>query len=229
MALVCRPESEQFLDREGARALDQAAIEQLGIPGIVLMENAARGASDVARQMIPDGGSVLILVGRGNNGGDGWAMARHLRNAGHLVEVASLGRAREGSDAAINEMIAHAMGVQTHSQVQLEQIRAASLLVDALYGTGLDRPIEGTAAEWIELANSQSETPILAIDLPSGLDSDTGAPLGPTIKAERTATFVARKRGMAQSSSKPYCGLIDVVGIGTPNSLLERFACQARI
>lgn len=225
MPFVSGSEKEPFLDRAGAQALDRAAIDELGIPGVVLMENAARGASEIARLMIPLESPTLILVGRGNNGGDGWAMARHLHNAGHTVEVASLGPARAGSDAATNEAISRAIGIPIRDYLDDRLMRHAALIIDALYGTGLDRPIEGIAADWIAQVNEHTGTPILAVDLPSGLDADRGVPLGPTIQATRTATFVARKRGMSHPESASYCGLIEVVGIGTPHALLERFMC----
>lgn len=224
---VNEPDNELLLDRAGARRLDRSAIDDLGIPGIVLMENAARGASDVARSMIPTGGAVLVLAGTGNNGGDGWAMARHLHNSGHPVDVHCLGATRAGSDAAINEAIARAMGINVGMTLEEAAVRSTTLVVDALFGTGLDRPIEGLAAEWIELLDRAASAPILAVDLPSGLDADSGRPLGPTIRAKRTATFVARKLGMRAPGAEEFCGGIDVVGIGTPKSLLERCALRA--
>jgi NAD(P)H-hydrate epimerase len=192
------------------------------------MENAACGAAAIAREMIPSGANVLVLAGRGNNGGDGWAMARLLCNAGHPVEVASLGASREGSDAATNEALARAMDIEVHAQLDADLVVSADLIVDALYGTGLDRAIHGTTAEWITLLNNMAKSTILAVDLPSGLDADTGSPFGPTIRATRTATFVARKIGMALPGAEAFCGTIDVVGIGTPDSLLDRFASSAR-
>ena len=96
-----------------------------------------------------------------------------------------------------------------------------------LYGTGLDRPIQGIGAEWIRLVNATGSPKILAVDLPSGLCADRGVPLGPTIKASRTVTFVAPKLGMVTETAARYCGSIDVVSIGTPDSLLRRFGVPA--
>lgn len=228
MAHVSGSETERFLDRAGAQALDRAAMDELGIPGIVLMENASRGATEIARHMMPSSADVLVLAGRGNNGGDGWAMARQLHDAGHPVTVASLGVSREGSDGATNESLARAMGIEVFMQLDPGLVDSADLIVDALYGTGLDRPIHGPAAEWITLVNDRGRPAILSVDLPSGLDADSGCPLGPTIRATRTATFVARKIGMVVPSAEAYCGATDVVGIGTPDSLLVRFSCAAR-
>lgn len=229
MGHVAGPGTDRFLDRAGARALDRAAMDELGIPGIRLMENAALGATEIAREMIASGDEVIVLAGRGNNGGDGWAMARMLCNAGHPVRVCTLGPPREGSDAAANATRAETMDIAMSETLEPGMLEGGPLVIDALYGTGLDRPIEGDAASWIELVNDRAAPGhVLAVDLPSGLDSDEGTPLGPTIRAGRTATFVAPKIGMRTSSAEPYCGRIDVVGIGTPPALLDRFAIAAR-
>jgi hydroxyethylthiazole kinase-like uncharacterized protein yjeF len=221
-----RPKPQYLLDREGARDLDRCAIEQHGIAGIELMENAAIAATTTVRNRIDPGSRVLILVGRGNNGGDGWAMARLLHEAGHEVGLHTLGDARPGSDAAHNQKRAEALSLDCSPTLASTDLQRAALVVDALYGTGLDRPIEGMSADWIRLVNA-SDTAVLAIDLPSGLDADQGVPLGPTIEAARTVTFVAPKLGMVRETAARYCGSIEVASIGTPDSLLERFGVPA--
>jgi hydroxyethylthiazole kinase-like uncharacterized protein yjeF len=222
-----QPGIDYLLDREGARRLDHAAITELGIPGLELMEQAAGACTSSALAMAPPDDVILILVGRGNNGGDGWAMARQLHAAGRRVDIRSLGPARVGSDASTNESRARGLGLPIGTSLEHASILRAGLVVDALFGTGLDRPIEGTAADWIDLANGTPGVPTLSVDIPSGLDSDTGTPLGPVIRAERTVTFVAPKLGMGHHGAASHCGTIEVVGIGTPDSLLEQFGIRA--
>ena len=212
------------LDRDSVRAVDRAAITEFGIPGIVLMENAARALAVEARVMLADTvGSVVIVCGSGNNGGDGWALARHLHNTGSDVKIAPLAEPREGGDAAVNCRICRAMSL---AEVAIDDLpthlAACDLIVDAIFGTGLDRAVTGTAAAVIERIN-QSARPVLAVDVPSGLDCDTGQPLGTAVRAMRTVTFVARKPGMDVVTAKAYTGRVVVGDIGAPVELLERF------
>ena len=227
MTGVNQPDTQYLLDREGARNLDRCAIEVFGISGMALMENAARGACDVLQAHVPTAARVVVLAGRGNNGGDGWAMARLLHGSGHEVRVHALGDVRSGSDAACNRQRAETLPIVCRDTFQAEDLDGVALVVDALYGTGLDRPIQGIGAEWIRLVNATGSPKILAVDLPSGLCADRGVPLGPTIKASRTVTFVAPKLGMVTETAARYCGSIDVVSIGAPDSLLRRFGVPA--
>ncbi|MEE8154636.1 MAG: NAD(P)H-hydrate epimerase, partial [Phycisphaerales bacterium] len=190
---------EYVLNRESVRAVDRAAVQEYGIPGIVLMENAARGLADQVLRMLGDAQNspptTLIVCGSGNNGGDGYAMGRHLHNAGIKTVFVKLGESRSGTDAAINREICLKMGLP---EVPLHDIAShadADLIVDAIFGTGLDRPVSGPAAQAIEWINGAS-APVLAVDVPSGLDCDTGEPLGTTVRADCTVTFVAKKPGL---------------------------------
>lgn len=212
------------LDRDSVRAVDRAAIAEYGIPGIVLMENAARALAVEALAMLPvAGGSVVIVCGSGNNGGDGWALARHLHNAGTGVAVAPLGEPREGGDAAVNCRICRAMLIGEIAVDDLPaQLQACDLVVDAIFGTGLDRAVTGAAAAVIERIN-ECGRPVLAVDVPSGLDCDTGRPLGNAVRATRTVTFIARKPGMDVEAAMAYTGHVVVGDIGAPVELLERF------
>jgi len=203
------------LDRRAMRELDRRAIEEVGVPGIVLMENAARGAADVAMDMAGGRSTVGICCGPGNNGGDGWAIARHLANQGRRVLISTFGSPQAGTDAAVNAEICRHMKLPSEPwQGMLE----CDLIVDALFGTGLDRPIEGTSAEAITWINEQT-TPVLAVDLPSGLDADTGAPLGIAVRATCTATFAAWKLGFTTMESIRWTGDIHTVDIGAPCTL----------
>ena len=209
--------------REAVRHVDAEAIAHYGIPGIVLMENAARGAADLAHGMLTAldrPARILVACGTGNNGGDGWAAARHLSNRGHDVRIAALGPSREDSDAAVNARIAEVMRLPVETNAELDA-SGADLVIDALLGTGLDRDVSGRARDWIEAINAQS-TPVLALDLPSGLDADTGRPLGTAIKADCTATFVGWKHGFLEEEATAWLGRVEVIDIGVPLLLKER-------
>jgi len=212
------------LDRDSVRAVDRAAIDEYGIPGIVLMENAARALAVETLAMMPQTtGLVVIVCGRGNNGGDGWGLARHLHNAGSDVRIAPLDEPREGGDAAVNCHICRNMKLREIIAGDLPaHLADCDLVVDAIFGTGLDRPVTGVAASAIESIN-RSGRPILAVDVPSGLDCDTGQPLGSTVRAARTVTFVARKPAMNVEAAGAYTGEVVVADIGAPVELLERF------
>lgn len=214
------------LTRSQVRVIDRRAIEDFHIPGIVLMENAARGAADVAWNMLGRrrGAVVDIVCGGGNNGGDGLAIARHLHNRGATIRILlAIDPSKYTGNALINWQIVQAMNLSIlpASQV-LPHIRSdpRDLLIDALFGTGLAQPPRPDAAAIIDAINAQT-APVLAIDVPSGLDCDTGQPLGPTaIRATQTVTFVAEKTGFAFPTARPYTGPITVADIGSPIELL---------
>ena len=221
------------LSREEVRQVDAKAIE-LGLPGVVLMENAALGLTDVvcaeleARGAGP-GSVVGIVAGKGNNGGDGFVLARHLVLRGFTPKVAYCGdrtAAKRETDAGINLSVLEnaRMGsiVDVPDAAALAALLAqdwkdAVLLVDAIYGTGLSATLRPEGAALIEALNAAPQ-PIVAVDLPSGLDTDTGVPLGAAVKATSTATFVARKMGFDQPGSSEYTGIIHVIPIGCPEA-----------
>ncbi len=210
----------EVLTREQSRRVDQLAMEELGLPGIVLMENAARGLASIALEMAGDrDGIVGICCGPGNNGGDGLALARHLVNAGRAVRIhlAVPGYA-EGSDPAIHLGVARAMGLPIESG---PPAGTAALWVDGLFGTGLTRAVEGAFRSAIEALNG-SGAPTLAIDIPSGLDADTGLPHGIAVRAAVTGTLVAPKVGFRRGEGASYTGEVRVVDIGVPLRLIAR-------
>jgi NAD(P)H-hydrate epimerase len=218
-----------YLSREQVRSLDRLAIEDYGVPGIVLMENAGRGAVEV---LVSFGvqGPVVIGCGKGNNGGDGLVMARHLDNRGVPVRVLLFARPEELSgDAALAFRPVSRSGIPltAYPPDDLDwkalhgELSGAEWIVDALYGTGLQGPIRPPLDQVVEAINA-SKRRILAVDLPSGLDCDTGRPLGATIKATHTATLVARKKGFAQPEAQPWLGQVHVVEIGVPRVLIEQ-------
>lgn len=221
------------LSREEVRRVDAEAIEALGLPGIVLMENAGRSAVD-ALMRTGVSGRVVICAGKGNNGGDGFVMARHLSNRG--VDVRTLLFARPEAltgDAAIAWNVIdragssrRVLGDAFDAAAVEEELCAAEWIVDALLGTGLRGPVTGGAARLIERINAAGKK-TFAIDLPSGMDCDTGEPLGICVRADVTATFVARKRGFDAPSSRRWTGRVEVCDIGVPNDwLLRRFGAS---
>jgi NAD(P)H-hydrate epimerase len=203
------------LTRAQAREVDRIAMERFRIPGIVLMENAAIGIVETLLASAPSVAPVAVVCGPGNNGGDGFAVARHLKNRGHPVRlhvVAPESAYREGSDARINLEIVREMGLEILPHTEFGD---AGWIVDALFGTGLDRPIEGPYREAVEAINA-SGRPTLSVDIASGLDADTGGVLGAAVSAEVTATMVARKVGMELDRGPSHSGRIAVVDIGAP-------------
>ena len=198
-------------------------MEDYASPGIVLMENAARGIAEIATGMVPVGSPVAIVCGPGNNGGDGFAAARHLANSGyqprlHLaVPPESL---KPGSDPAVNFAIASAMGIPLRDALDLED---AALVLDAVFGTGLQREVREPFRAVLETIRDAG-CPVLAVDLPSGLDADTGAVLGVCVRADVTATMVAPKTGFLIGEGPGHVGRVEVVDIGAPAAILARFA-----
>ncbi len=222
-----------FVTPAQCRAIDRLAIDQYGIPGIVLMENAGRGCVEQLHQA-GCRGPVVILCGPGNNGGDGWVMGRHLAAAGVAVKCVVLGDpAAYRGDAKINFDVAARLSLPielaepTVDQGELEQAigtvagRRAEWIVDAILGTGAQGPPRPLVAKVIRLAN-QLGTRTMAVDLPSGLDGETGKPHEPTFRADMTCTFVAAKTGFQRSEAAPWLGEVHVVGIGIPPHILDQ-------
>jgi len=216
--------------REALRELDRRAVEEYRIPILVLMENAGRAVAEVGRRLLKKNARALVLAGPGNNGGDGLVAARHLHNAGVPVSILLLaGRERYRDAAATQLAIVDAMhlAVDTitpgHAELRdwIVDSSPGDLLIDAIFGTGLTRAVEGVAAEVIRAAN-MSRHPILAVDIPSGLDCDTGRPLGEAIRATETVSFCGHKKGFAEA--RGYLGKVIVADIGAPRELLEQLA-----
>ena len=186
------------------------------------MENAARGIADVVAKYAKGvSGPIAVICGPGNNGGDGFAAARHLHNLGlapHLHLVTPPEAFRDGSDAGVNLAIARAMGIPVRGDLELQDV---AVVVDALFGTGLSRPVRAPYNAAIEAINAAARLTI-AVDLPSGLDADTGEVLGVAVRAHVTATMVAPKVGFAFGEGPTHVGEVVVVDIGCPRELIDR-------
>jgi NAD(P)H-hydrate epimerase len=226
---------ELVLPRAAVRELDRRAIEEHGVPSCVLMENAGRACADVAQAMLGDrSGPALVLVGPGNNGGDGLVVARTLVNRGRDARAVFVGSAdalarltERAGDFALNLRLWRDLGrdvpvVATPADVAslAPELAGAPLVVDALFGTGLAREL---GAPYLDLvrAVAAAGAPVLAVDLPSGLDADTGAELGAAVRADVTVTFVGRKPGFDLAAGPAACGRVEVAEIGIPKPLLD--------
>ncbi|MFN7812699.1 MAG: NAD(P)H-hydrate epimerase [Planctomycetia bacterium] len=217
------------LTRAEVRDVDRRAIEEFGLPGIVLMENAGRNAAALLHDLAPRA-AIAIVCGRGNNGGDGFVMARHLERAGHAVRLLlACDPATLAGDAATNHRVAVAARIPltvlaaATETAWAESLAAADWVVDALHGTGAAGPARGptaTAIAAVSGVRAAGVARVFAVDLPSGLDCDTGRPLGPCVRADVTGTFVARKIGFDAPGADEFTGAVHVLDIGVPLRLL---------
>ncbi len=215
-------------DRETIREWDRRAIEELGIPGTILMENAGFGAARILRRLCAGGPEPLpprfaILCGPGNNGGDGYVIARHLVGAGldvTLYLTFDRDQLAPESDAGVHFGIAQRMGIDIVESDQPPDFAALGsvTLVDGLLGTGLRRTLRAPYLAWVEAANA-SARPIVALDVPTGLDANTGEILGATIAARHTLTFAAAKAGFTQGAGRVATGTVHIIDIGLPQCL----------
>jgi NAD(P)H-hydrate epimerase len=221
-----------ILTRQQVRDVDVRAIADYGMSGLVLMENAGRGCADVLRQ-IEQRGPVVIACGKGNNGGDGFVIARHLDNAGIEVRVLLFCRPMElAGEAAINFSIIRqagiaidacdALGTAANSTLRA-RLDGAAWIVDALLGTGATGTPRPPLSEAIRLLNAHPARK-LAVDLPSGLDCNTGVPADPTFRADHTCTFVAAKPGLVAPAAKEFAGTLHIIDIGVPRRLIAQIA-----
>jgi NAD(P)H-hydrate epimerase len=221
------------LSRDEVRTVDRLAIGEYGLPGIVLMENAGRNAAALLHALATErgcAGTVTIACGKGNNAGDGFVIARHLENLGREVRLLlACDPADYAGDAAINHRVAARSALPLHrldvaDRVEWERaLSGADWIVDALLGTGVTGPARGSIATAIEAINASRDrgtARVFAVDLPSGLDCDTGRPLGPCVRADVTGTFVTRKLGFDQPGAEAFTGPVHVLDIGVPRALL---------
>ena len=211
---------QPILSCEQMRSADRITIEELGIPGLTLMENAGREITKALLHDFPDQQNFHILCGVGNNAGDGFVIARLLQKTGKGVSI-SLLKAPESlkGDALTN--FQRLKGVVIGEEVP----QGDFLIVDALFGVGLNRSLEGKSLAWVkEVNNCQSD--VVSVDVPSGLNGDTGKPMPEAIKAYKTYTLGAMKNGLSEATAEPYCGQIEVLDIGIPVEVIKRAISQ---
>ncbi|QDT62832.1 NAD(P)H-hydrate epimerase [Calycomorphotria hydatis] len=224
------------LTREQVRDVDRIAIEEYGLPGIVLMENAGRNTAHLLLEQEPLQ-TVTICCGKGNNGGDGYVIARHLLNHGYSVKVLLFADPSElMGDAAINfgvlkKMNADITTFPTADEVTDEKLKpllsGSDWIVDALLGTGTRGELREPFPIIINAIN-KCDAKVLAVDLPSGLDCNTGEVLGTAVQANITATFVAEKAGFEAESARDVLGEVRVVDIGAPLEIVDRVTQENR-
>jgi hydroxyethylthiazole kinase-like uncharacterized protein yjeF len=215
-----------LFSREQSRNFDSWAINTVGIPGTVLMENAGISCAELIIEKLAGKTSprVCVFCGLGNNGGDGFVIARHLLNLNFNVAILICGDSDKiKGDAKINLDILKALNAQiesvnlTNSDTVKSRIESLAgntdIIVDAIFGTGLAGQLRDDYKILIEAINALDK-PVLAVDIPSGLDCDTGLPLGAAIKAKWTVTFAAIKKGFACETSREFAGEIYVASIG---------------
>lgn len=207
------------------RELDRLAIEEQGIPSLTLMERAGADALDALTGRYPGAGNLVVLCGGGNNAGDGYVLARLARQAGLEVRVIALvepGRLKGDAAASAQKYL------QTGSVETALALEGADIIVDALLGSGLNRPVEGSFAEAIELINAASVT-VFALDIPSGLNADTGVCLGSAVRADATITFIGLKRGLFTAEGPEFCGEILFSDLGTPADIHVAVGAETRL
>lgn len=212
------------------KEIDRQAIELWGINGLVLMENAGRAVVDFIREEL---GTLttkkfLIVCGKGNNGGDGFVIARHLLNHGATAECFLLGKLAElRGDARTNAQILLAAGAGIRELTDITQLSSSltpdTVVIDAIFGTGLSAPPTGIYAEAIQLLN-QSGLYIISVDIPSGVDADTGKVFAPAVRARLTVTMALPKLGLVLYPGKSHTGKLRVADIGIPRNLVEQNA-----
>lgn len=211
------------------QALDQVAVEDFFIPSLILMENAGRVATELILENFQRelGAGVVVLVGPGSNGGDGLVVARYLFQRGVKTAVFAFCRGFKG-DADINHKIVKSLGISFVECLDNEglnalhqALKASGLVVDAMFGTGLNRPLAGVFAEAIGLVNANG-APVVSMDIPSGLSGDTGRPLGVAIKADMTITMGFPKLGQVIYPGIDYVGRLEVIDIGIPAAAAQK-------
>jgi NAD(P)H-hydrate epimerase len=218
------------LDRRRSREVDRRAVDEYAIPTLLLMENAGRGVADVMLRL-GISGPVAVCCGKGNNGGDGFVVARHLDGQGVDVRVLLWARPDElTGDAGINFQILSRCGLkievfgdQADPARLSAELKDVAWIVDALLGTG-SRGDPRPPLDAVIDALNQHAAPKLAVDVPSGLDCDTGQPSAQTIRAAHTCTFVTAKPGFLVPEAQPFVGKLHVLPIGTPRKLLQEIA-----
>jgi len=214
--------------------LDRAAIEEYGVPSLILMENAGRAAACQALKMFKGRqGHVSIFCGVGNNAGDGFVAARHLINAGVKVKIFLIGRPGAiKNDAAVNYQILRRAGEYVEAAGGItpalrRHMARTGLVIDAIFGVGLNRELEPPFSSVIGFLNASGKK-TLSVDIPSGLDGSTGHLYGPAVKADVTVTFTRAKKGLFLRHGPAHAGRVIVADIGIPRQLVMKLSSHGR-
>ncbi len=208
----------------GMASLDHFAIDELKISGLVLMENAGRGIAEIVMRRLgdPHGKTVHIYCGPGNNGGDGYVVARHLLNNGANVRVFILAAEDKiKGDAKTNLDILTSLDLRPEFIAAMPRVDTPDLIVDAMLGTGVKGPLKGLYEKAADFINA-CDCPVLAVDIPTGVNADTGETPGPAVRATVTATMAAPKRGLLFSPGREFVGELEIVDISMPPAIIEK-------
>ena len=221
----------KILSGNQMREVDKKAIEELKIPGILLMENAGKAVYEEVLEIInsieDESASVLVICGKGNNGGDGFVAARHLIENGIQTTAVSLFRKDNLSGSALinHDILENFTEIVYLDEIDLEKLKqmisVSTIIVDAIFGTGLSSPIKGNIKDIIDAINEYSEGFIVAVDVPSGVNADTGEILGTAIVADSTVTFHELKHGLINHPGAEHAGEVIIAPIGIPETLTD--------
>ena len=210
----------------GVREIERLAVAEGGLPGAELMVRAGEGAFRALARRWRGAHRIAVVCGTGNNAGDGFVVARRAREAGRAVRVFGVGdRRRLGPDAAAMLGALRAAGGEVEP-FSASALRRVDVIVDALFGIGLSRPVRGEAAAAVSAMN-EAAAPVAALDVPSGLDADTGRVRGAAVRAALTVTFIAGKRGLHTGAGPDHCGEIELDTLGVPGPLAARVPAAA--
>jgi NAD(P)H-hydrate epimerase len=221
-----------ILTRDQLRRVDELAASRYGIPSLILMENAGRSAASIIDAAYGPKGRTFVVCGSGNNGGDGCVIARHLHNHGWEVRLMIIAPFESCTlDTGANLGIIEALGLRpiialeaASQQSAAKSIEPGDVVVDALLGTGFRGEVRPPLNQLIDEINAACKRATVAVDVPSGLDCDTGQPSRATIRADLTVTFVAMKRGFTFPRAAPFLGRIEVADIAAPPALIDEVA-----
>ena len=220
--------SKKLYQAEQLQKLDRIAIEKYNISGLTLMERAGAAAFDLLRNAFPEARRITVLCGTGNNGGDGYVVARLAHQAGfntRLLQLGNIKKLSKDAQTVADKLRNSGLTVEIFSP---EKLKDAEILLDALLGTGLCRSVSGIWAEAIAAINSH-HIPVLSIDIPSGLNANTGAIMGNAVKATTTITFVGYKQGLFTGQGREYTGHIHFSDLGLPNSAYNSITPTAEL
>lgn len=220
------------------RDMDRLTINDAGIPGVVLMENAAKGATEVFMEHFnpTEDSAIFVICGKGNNGGDGYVMARYLHNRGMKVSVIIAGdKSTISGDALVNLSVIEKLGIEiseiiddTAFETLYQRLSECSYIIDGIFGTGLNSPVTGIYKKIIDAVNNANK-PVMSIDIPSGMNSDTGDIMGAAIKADLTVTFGFAKPGHYVYPGASLTGRLVTLDIGIPRMISEKVEITHRL
>lgn len=219
------PHCPRLYSAAQVRELDRQAIEQLGIPGYTLMQRAAAASWNLLRARWPDARRIAVFCGPGNNGGDGYELARLALKAGcevQLLHVGAIARTGDAVQARQAWVARHGEPLAFSAALAQEAVSRAEVICDAIFGIGMTRAVDGEAAQAIAAINARAaRQPVLALDVPSGLDADTGAVHGTAVQVDVTISFIGRKLGLYLGQGPDHAGLREYDALGVPASLID--------